>query len=177
MQLTIASAGEDDSAARALRTAAGLKVEIWDTTPGAAQRARTPEDFAAALRFLADTRNLRTTELFLCNTLLTWWAVHLAAHLGKPSALYLHESSPVKRFFQTTLPPALHEVAEEALRLATRVVFTAKSTRDIHEELNLNDNFRSLASWVDFARIEQFVAANWTSLALRRKPSASTPRR
>jgi glycosyltransferase involved in cell wall biosynthesis len=48
------------------------------------------------------------------------------------------------------------------------VVFTAKSTRDIHEELNVNDNFRSLASWVDFARIDQFVAAH-TKAALRRK--------
>jgi glycosyltransferase involved in cell wall biosynthesis len=62
----------------------------------------------------------------------------------------------------------MHEVAEEALRLATRVVFTAKSTRDIHEELNVNDNFRSLPSWVDFARIDQFVAAN-DPIALRRK--------
>ncbi|MES1167672.1 MAG: glycosyltransferase, partial [Oleiharenicola lentus] len=65
-------------------------------------------------------------------------------------------------------PAALHETAEEALRLATRVVFTAQSTRAIHEELNLNDNFRSLASWVDFARIDRFIAAN-DPVALRRK--------
>jgi len=106
--------------------------------------------------------------VFIGNTMLAYWAVHLAAHVGKPSALYIHESNTVKRFFQPLLPPPMHEVVEEAFRLATRVVFTARSTRDIHEELNANDNFRTLASWVDFARIEQFSAAHERA-ALRRK--------
>ncbi len=164
VQLTIAS--PEDGPLRARFEAAGFKVEIWDVA--ALRAAPDPAAFAAALKQFAAGKSWRSTELFLCNTLLTWWAVHLAAHLGKPSALYVHESSPVKKFFQPTLPVAMHDVAEEALRLATRVVFTAKSTRDIHEELNVNDNFRSLASWVDFARIDQFIAAS-DPVALRRK--------
>jgi glycosyltransferase involved in cell wall biosynthesis len=66
----------------------------------------------------------------------------------------------VKRFFQPILPAPLHETVEEAFRLATRVVFTAAATRTIHEELNVNDNFRTLASWVDFDRIERFAATH-----------------
>ena len=62
----------------------------------------------------------------------------------------------------------MHATVEQAFRLATRVVFTAKSTRDIHEDLNVNDNFRTLRSWVDFARIEQFKAAH-DKATLRRK--------
>ncbi|MBI2517721.1 MAG: glycosyltransferase [Opitutae bacterium] len=163
-QLTVASA--EDGPLRARFEEAGLKVEIWNAT--ALTAAQTPDEFNAALKKFAGTRTWDDAELFLCNTLLAFWGVHLAAHLGRPSALYLHESKPVKRFFETTLPPLMHPTAEEALRLATRVIFTAQSTRDIHEEQNLNDNFRSVASWVDFARIDAFAAAH-TPAELRRK--------
>ncbi|AOS44968.1 Hyaluronan synthase [Lacunisphaera limnophila] len=164
VQLTIASA--QDGPLRARFEAAGFKVEIWDATP--LTGAKTPEQFAAALKTFAGTRAWDDADLFLCNTLLTFWGVHLAAHLGKTSAFYLHESKPVKRFFESILPPLMHPVAEEALRLATRVVFTATSTRDLHEEFNVNDNFRLLASWVDFDRIDAFAAAHEPA-ALRRK--------
>ena len=83
-------------------------------------------------------------------------------------ALYLHESKPVKRFFESSLPPALHPTVEEAFRLATRVIFTAHATSEIFTELNANDNFRLLPGWVDFARIEQFAAAH-DPADLRRK--------
>ncbi len=74
----------------------------------------------------------------------------------------------MKRFFAPILPPAMHAIVEDSFRLATRVVFTAQATRDIHEPLNANDNFRTLRSWVDFARIEAFKAAH-DRIALRRK--------
>ncbi len=144
----------------------GLPVEIWDAT--GFMQARTPADFASALKRLAAARKWEDVDLFIGNTMLTFWGIHLAAHLGKPSALYIHESNTVKRFFQPLLPPAMHGAVEEAFRLATRVVFTARATRGIFEELNANDNFRTLPSWVDFARIEAFSAAH-NAAALRRK--------
>ena len=94
--------------------------------------------------------------------------MHLAGFLGKPCALYCHESIAVRRFFQPILPAAMHELVEVAFRTATRVVFTARSTHAIHEELNDGDNFRTLPSWIDFARIEAFAAAH-TPADLRRK--------
>ena len=163
-QITVVSAA--DGPLRTRFEAAGLKVEIWDVA--ALSAAKTPADFDAALRQLAGSRSWDTAELFICNTLLTFWGVHLAAQLGKSSALYLHESSAVKRFFLPLLPPLMHETVETALQLATRVVFTAQATRAIHEELNLNDNFRTLASWVDFARIDRFAATH-NRAELRRK--------
>ncbi|MDB6115990.1 MAG: hyaD 1 [Lacunisphaera sp.] len=164
LRITIASA--EDGPLRARFEEAGLRVEIWDTA--ALAGAKSPADFAAALKTFAAGRSWDDADLFICNTMLTHWGVHLAAHLGKSSALYVHESSAVKRFFQPLLPPLMHEHVAEAFRVATRVVFTARATRDIHEELNINDNFRTLASWVDFERIDQFAATH-DRRELRRK--------
>jgi glycosyltransferase involved in cell wall biosynthesis len=145
---------------------AGLKVEIWDVAPLLA--AKTPAEFSTNLKQFAATRDVQATDVFVCNTMLTFWAVQLAALLEKPSALYIHESNAVKRFFQPTLPAPMFATVEEAFRLATRAVFTAQATRTIHEELNVNDNFRTLASWVDFGRIEKF-SAHHDKRALRLK--------
>ncbi len=145
---------------------AGMSVEIWNVSTLTA--AKSPAEFAAALKAFAPSSSIALADVFVCNTMLTFWAVHLAAHLGKSSALYIHESNAVKRFFAPILPAAMHPVVEEAFRLATRVVFTARSTYSIHEPLNTEDNFRTLASWVDIARIEQFAATH-DRAALRRK--------
>ncbi len=156
----------EDGPLRARFEQAGLKVQIWDAT--GLRDAKTPAGFDIALKAFVARRTWEDADVFIGNTLLSFWVVHLANHLGKPSALYLHESKPVRRFFEASLPPALHPVVEEALQLATRVVFTAQSTRAIHEEQNANDNFRLLASWVDFDRIDAFAAAH-APADLRRK--------
>ena len=164
VQLTVAAA--EDGPLRGRFEDAGLKVEIWNAA--ALAQAKSPADFTAALQAVAATRTWEQADLFICNTMLTYWGVHLAAHLGKSSAFYIHESRAVTRFFQPLLPPLMHEHVAEAFRIATRVVFTARATRGLHEELNLNDNFRTLPSWVDFERIDRFAATH-DRLALRRK--------
>ncbi|WP_438479504.1 glycosyltransferase [Oleiharenicola lentus] len=164
VSMTVAS--PEDGPLRTRFEQAGLKVEIWDAS--AMSGAKTPADFEVAVKKFAATRQWDDVDVFVGNTMLTFWGIHLATHLGKTSALYIHESNSVKRFFQPILPPQMHEVVEDAFRLATRVVFTAKSTRDLHEELNVNDNFRTLASWVDFPRIEKFAATH-DRATLRRK--------
>ncbi|WP_415908491.1 glycosyltransferase [Oleiharenicola sp. Vm1] len=146
---------------------AGLKVEVW-TDAAAFLSAKTKDDFDRTLKQFAAAHPCADVDVIVTNTMLTFWAVHLAHALGKPSALYIHESNAVKRFFAPLLPPLLHDTVEDAFRLATRVVFTAEATRGIHEELNANDNFRTLRSWVDFGRIEAFKAAH-DRAALRRK--------
>ena len=156
--LTVTIASPQDGPLRARYEQLGLRVELWDAA--GIQNARSPAELSVALRNFASHRTWDQSDVFICNTLLTYWGVHLAAHLSKPSALYLHESKTVKRFFTPALPVALHETAEDALRLATRVVFTAQATRSLHEDLNANDNFRTLRSWVDFERIEQFKTAH-----------------
>uniref|UniRef100_UPI004049222D glycosyltransferase n=1 Tax=Cephaloticoccus sp. TaxID=1985742 RepID=UPI004049222D len=164
VKITIAS--PQDGPLRSRFEELGLKVEIWDAS--ILLEAKTPAAFHAAMGKFAGSRQWGDTDILVCNTMLTFWGVHLAVHLGMSSALYMHESNTVKRFFQPLLPPQMHATIEEALSLATRVIFTAKATRDIHEDLNHNDNFRTLASWVDFDRIEQFMATH-DKAALRRK--------
>jgi glycosyltransferase involved in cell wall biosynthesis len=58
--------------------------------------------------------------------------------------------------------------AEEALGLASRVVFIAAATQAVHARLERHGNFRYLPSWIDVARIDQFVAAH-DRPALRRR--------
>ena len=100
--------------------------------------------------------------------MVSFWAVQLAKGAGKPSVLYVHESSAIRRFFGPLVPPALFPVIEDAFRSATRVVFTADATRQVFEYLGDRGNFRLLPSWVDVARIDAFAAAH-DQAALRRK--------
>jgi GT2 family glycosyltransferase len=144
----------------------GLPLEVWDILP--LTQAQNPEAFAAALKEFARLHDFAGVDLIVGNTLQSFWAVHLAALLGKSSTLYVHESIPVKKFFSASLAPAMLPLAEETLRLATRVIFTAQATRVIHEEHNHNDNFRLVAGWVDMERIDAFVAAH-DPRVLRRK--------
>ena len=164
VQITIVSA--QDGPLRQPIEGAGLKVEVWNVST--LTGAKSTAEFAAVMKAFAQSTSSIGADVFICNTMLTFWGIHLAAHLGKPSSLYIHESNTVKRIFAATLPPSMHSVVEEAFCLATRVVFTAQATRAMHEELNANDNFRTLRSWVDFDRIEQFKAAH-DKTALRKK--------
>ena len=93
--LTIAS--PQDGPLRKRFEQLGLKVEIWDASE--LLGAKSPSAFSGALQKFAALRRADDTDVFVCNTMLTFWGVHLAASLGKPSALYIHESNTVKRFF------------------------------------------------------------------------------
>lgn len=107
-------------------------------------------------------------DLVIANTMVTFWAIHAAKHAGISSLLYIHESAPISRFFAPLLDRALFPVIEEAFRIATRVVFTAGSTRAVHDYLGDRRNFTLLPSWVDVNRIDAFIAKS-DPLELRRK--------
>ncbi|MEO6567170.1 MAG: glycosyltransferase, partial [Opitutaceae bacterium] len=164
VRVTVAS--PEDGPLRARFESAGLPVQIWDVA-ALAQPTSHP-GFDAALKAFATSHPCTEFDVIVSNTMVTFWAMHLAAFVAKPSVLYVHESMPVKKFFQNSLPATLHNLVEDAYRDATRVVFTARSTRTFFEELNVNDNFRTLPSWVDLGRIEAFAKAN-EKAALRRK--------
>ena len=63
---------------------------------------------------------------------------------------------------------ALCPVIEDAFRQATRVVFTADSSRRVFNNLGGRGNFTLLPSWVDAGRIDAFAATH-QSADLRRK--------
>jgi GT2 family glycosyltransferase/glycosyltransferase involved in cell wall biosynthesis len=147
---------------------AGLPVTLLDTTPFT--KAETAAEFHAQLkRFAADPR-WAGIDLFVGNTVLSYWMVHLAQQLGKPSALYVHESNTPRKFLaeHNLAAPEIIPLVERAIKETGRVIFTARSTRQFYEELGGNDNFRNLDSWVDIERIERF-AAEHDKRALRKK--------
>lgn len=147
---------------------AGLPVELIDVSEALA--APEAAAFESRLKAVAGRRSWGDIDLFVGNTMVAYWVVHLARQLGKPSALYIHESNSPRRFFSEhrLAAPALIPHVEQAVRDAGRVIFTAAATRRIYEELNTRNHFRTLASWVDIERIERFAAAH-DKAALRRK--------
>ena len=164
--VTVRVVAPQDGPMRAVFTDAGMPVEILNVSK--ALSAASPADFAEALTVVGKGIDWSTIDLLIANTMVSFWAVHLAKAARKPSVLYVHESSPIRRFFAPLLPPALFPVVEDAFRSATRVVFTADASRAVFDYLGDRGNFRLLPSWVDVARIDAFVAAH-DPAALRRK--------
>lgn len=164
MRVSVVSA--QDGPMRDVFARAGMPVEILDLS--AVLRAESARDFLAALDPAITGPAWAGTDLVIGNTMVSFWAVHAARRIGKPSLLYVHESSPVRRFFAPALPPALIPLIESAFRQATRVVFTAEASRAVYAYLGDRGNFVSLPSWVDIARVDAFAAAH-TKAELRRK--------
>ena len=123
---------------------------------GISVRVVSPVD--GPLRPLFESAGMLVTviDLVLANTLVSFWAVHLARLVGKPAVLYVHESAPIPRLFAPLVHPALFPVVEEALALAQRVVFTADASRQIFAPLDRRKTFRVLPSWLDVAAIKAF---------------------
>lgn len=145
---------------------AGLRVRVLDVSTALA--ATDVATFRAELTRAGAALDWDAFDLVVPNTMVAFWAVHLARAAGKPTLLYVHESTPVRRFFEPMVAPALFPEIEEAFRRATRVVYTSDSTRRVHAHLDTG-NTALLPSWIDVARIDAFAAAHTDRAALRRK--------
>lgn len=138
--------------------AAGLPLEIVEADE--ISRAQTRAEFDAAVAALATRIDWRGVDLVVANTLVCFWGVQLARHVGRPALLYIHESAPVRRFFSALLAPALHPLAEESFGLAARVGFIAAASLPVYAHHERRKNFRLLPSWIDVAGIRRFAAEN-----------------
>jgi glycosyltransferase involved in cell wall biosynthesis len=145
---------------------AGMPVEVLDVS--GTLKAATPEDFQAALDRATRTLPWKETDLVITNTMVTFWAVHAARQAGLPVMMYVHESAPVRRFFEPLVSLELFPIVEAAFREASRVVFTAESTRAVFDYLGHRGNFALLPSWVDVSRVDDF-ARRHARADLRRK--------
>jgi glycosyltransferase involved in cell wall biosynthesis len=164
--VTVRIASPQEGPMRRVFTEAGLPVDLVDLGP--ALQARTADEFHSRLQAAVAGLPWAATDLVIANTMVSFWAVHAARHARKPSLLYVHESSAIRRFFKPDLDPALFPVVEEAFRSAGRVVFTADSSRRVFAYLGNRRNFALLPSWVDAGRVAGF-AARHTAAELRRK--------
>ncbi len=154
-----------DGPLRAQFEAAGLPVEVVDLKP--VLTAGSVEEFHRRLKAVGDVLRFGDTDLVAANTMVSFWAVLLAHGLRQPSILYTHESVSVRRYFAPYLPPVLIPEAERAFACATRVVFSAAASQQVHGRAARHDHFRVIPGWIDVARIRAYAAAN-SRAALRR---------
>lgn len=164
--ITVHIVSPQEGPLRAVCEQHGLPVQVIDvsTALAASDAGAFDEGLAAAAHSLpwADT------DMIIANTMVSFWAVHMAKRAGKAALLYVHESSPIRKFFAPLLHPALLPVVEAAFAAADRVVYTATATQVIHARLARRGNGVLLPSWVDARRVDAFVAAS-DPAALRRK--------
>lgn len=165
---TIRVFSPEEGPLRAKFEAAGMDVELLDTA--AIRESETAAIFEAEIKRFAGTLDWSDFDLIVGNTMLTYWLVPLGRLLDIPVELYIHESNTPRRFFaeHNLASPEVIPLIESAIGRASRVVFTARSTWNIFAELNVQDNFRLLNSWVDIPRIEKFAAEN-DKATLRKK--------
>ncbi|MBI2517728.1 MAG: glycosyltransferase family 4 protein [Opitutae bacterium] len=164
--VTVRVVSPQDGPLRRVFTEAGMPVQLVDITPALA--AKSTIEFSTRLDAATAALPWDTTDLVIANTMVSFWAIHAAQRASKPSLLYVHESSVIRRFFKTDLDAGLFPVIEDAFRLAGRVVFTADSSRRVFADLGDRRNFSLLPSWVDAGRVDEFAATHHAS-DLRRK--------
>ena len=99
-------------------------------------------------------------SLVVANTLSAWWGVHLAHAAGRPSLLYIHESTSPNGFFRGLLPAPALAVVEETFRLASRVSFLTATTQRYYTALSDGSNYCLNPGWIDLAAIARFRAAH-----------------
>lgn len=146
--------------------ALGGTVTVVDTRPIFA--ARHPAAVASAVAKLAPAFTAAPPDLVLANTALCFWAVHLAARLGRPSLFYIHESATIARLFDRALPAGAHPSVAAAFTAATRTCFLTPTTRRYYEDHNRRGNFAAIRSWIDLARVDTFRRAH-SRAALRQR--------
>jgi len=155
-----------DGPLRSAYEALGATITVVDTAP---LYASPDEDiFHARLIDIKARVDWDKVDLVVCNTLVSFWGVHLAARAGKPSLLYLHESATVFRFFERKLELGLHGLVADALRRATRALFLCEATRAYYADLNVNSNFRIVPSWIHLDAMAEFARTH-TRADMRRK--------
>ena len=147
-----------DGPLRSRLVEAGATVDLVDAS--AVLAAPGDEDFRTALDRLAQDPAWAGADVIVANTMVAFWAVHVAQRLHKPSVFYIHESVGPRRFFALQLGrPALARV-EQAFGLATRVGFLAHASQRAFAALGGRGNFRVTAGWIDLARIRAYDAAH-----------------
>jgi glycosyltransferase involved in cell wall biosynthesis len=107
-------------------------------------------------------------DVVVCNTLVSFWGVHLAQRAGKPSLFYIHESSSIFRFFQQKLRLEMHHLVGEAFERTTGALFLCAATQAYYEDHNRHGNFRIVPSWIQIDMIEDFRRRH-TRAELRKK--------
>ncbi|MBI3887203.1 MAG: glycosyltransferase family 4 protein [Opitutae bacterium] len=153
-RLHVVSAGEGPLRARFEALHAGVR--IVDVKP--LQQSRDAGELRAALRGLAATVDLASADLVVANTLSAYWAVHLAHAAGKPSLLYIHESTTPEAFYHGQMASETLPLVKRTFSLATHLSFLTQATRRYYEPSLPRANHSINPGWIDVARLTQLQA-------------------
>ncbi|HET7536114.1 MAG TPA: glycosyltransferase [Candidatus Didemnitutus sp.] len=130
--------------------------------------AQTPAEFAERVAEVRKLFDFEKIDLVICNTLVSYWGIHLAEQARRPSLFYIHESSSIFRFFEKMLPLPMHAMVNEAFQRATRALFLCRATEAYYKDLDVRGNFRIVPSWIQIEAITQFQRQH-TRAELRRR--------
>jgi O-antigen biosynthesis protein len=155
-----------DGPLRTKYEALGAHITLIDAGPIYASA--DEEIFHSRVADIAHTLDWNKIDLVVCNTLMSFWGVHLARSAAKPSLLYIHESTSIFRFFEEKFRLELHSLVHQAFSVATRVLFLCQATRAYFEDDNHHGNFRIVPSWIHLEQIDA-VRATQDRTVLRRK--------
>ncbi len=95
-----------DGPLRSSYEALGAHITVVDTGP--LYLSPDEDTFHSRLADIKAKIDWDKVDLVVCNTLVCFWGVHLAARAGKPSLFYIHESATIFRFFERKLELDLH---------------------------------------------------------------------
>jgi glycosyltransferase involved in cell wall biosynthesis len=154
--LHVISAADGPLAAEYARL--GATVQRVDTAP--LSTARSERELAAAIRALGEKISLQDSDLVIANTLSAYWGVHLAQQAGRPSLLYIHESTTPATFYLGHLAPETLPLIERTFRLATHVSFLTETTRVYYRPWLGATNHSINPGWIDVPAIDRYLAAN-----------------
>lgn len=143
---------------RAAFSALGAKVEIIDGANLLA--ARSASDLRRRLATIVSASKWPKLDTVVANTLFNFWGIELAALLGCPSLLYLHESTDPIGFFRERISPALLPAVAHALAEATAVSFNTPATRAYYQPYASGENFCLTSGWIDLTAIESYRATH-----------------
>lgn len=134
----------------------GAKVTLLDTA--AVFAAGSLADARSAVGRLTGDADWASADLVVANSFTTFWAVHAAKAAGRPTLLYVHESTTPATFYEQRVPPSIVTLAEEAFTLADAVSFTTASTRSYHLSYGRTEHHHLTPGWIDVQALDQWKA-------------------
>ncbi len=137
-----------------------LQADVQLVEAGPLLRSTNAGALRRALTALAATVDLRDAGLVVANTLSAFWGVPLARRAGKPSLLYIHESTTPDSFYYGHLAPQALPVVEETFAQATHISFLTETTRRYYRPWLTQPNHSLNPGWINLALIDRFRAAN-----------------
>ena len=125
--------------------------------PELAGLAANPNSYKEGIAYLSDLIERRGYEVVHANTLQTYWAVEAARAARTPSVWSVHESEPWQTYFDN-LPREIAAKALACLSYPYRVVFSARSSATVWNDLNSTDNFGLIRFPLDNHRFNTVLA-------------------